>query len=70
MYVHCFAPRAAKGGLAVTLMERLLKLYGDDVMRMLTVQYRMNDVIMKWPSQQLYENKLTAHESVADHLLK
>ena len=54
----------------MTLMERLLKLHGSDVMRMLTVQYRMNHDIMKWPSQQLYDDKLTAHPSVANHLLK
>lgn len=31
---------AAKKGLEVTLMERLIKLLGDDVVRMLTTQYR------------------------------
>ena len=31
---------AAKQGLEVTLMERLIKLLGDDVVRMLTTQYR------------------------------
>ena len=62
--------RAARAGLAVTLMERLLKQYGDTVVRMLTVQYRMHQDIMIWPSQQLYDGRLTAHDSVAQHLLR
>lgn len=62
--------KAAKDGLSITLMERLLKLYGDSVKKMLTLQYRMHEVIMHWPSKQLYENKLVAHESVKSHLLK
>ncbi len=33
-------PRAAKKGLSVTLMERLVKLYGDQITAMLTTQYR------------------------------
>ena len=31
---------AAKQGLEVTLMERLIKLLGDGAVRMLTTQYR------------------------------
>lgn len=31
---------AAKQGLEVTLMERLIKLFGDGAVRMLTTQYR------------------------------
>ncbi|XP_015911293.2 DNA-binding protein SMUBP-2 [Parasteatoda tepidariorum] len=61
--------KAAKEGLAITLMERLLKLYGDSIKKMLTVQYRMNNAIMQWPSEHLYENKLVADESVSSHLL-
>ncbi|XP_071955518.1 DNA-binding protein SMUBP-2-like [Antedon mediterranea] len=62
--------KAAKEGLEVSLMERILNLYGDSVMRMLTMQYRMNDDIMRWSSQQLYDGKLVSHDSVATHLLK
>ncbi len=51
-------------------MDRLLKQYGDTVVRMLTVQYRMHQDIMMWPSQQLYDGRLTAHDSVAQHLLR
>ena len=65
-----FVFRAAKEGLAVTLMERVISLYGESTVRMLTTQYRMNELIMKWASDQLYEGKLQAHCSVAHHLLK
>ncbi|XP_068723115.1 DNA-binding protein SMUBP-2-like [Montipora capricornis] len=61
---------AAKQGLEVTLMERLIKLLGDDVVRMLTTQYRMNEAIMKWSSEKLYEGRLQADASVKNHLLK
>ncbi|XP_035827063.1 DNA-binding protein SMUBP-2 isoform X2 [Aplysia californica] len=64
---------AAKEGLELTLMERLLKMLseekGRDVVRMLTTQYRMHQDIMSWASEQLYQGKLTAHPSVATHLL-
>ncbi|GFU94928.1 DNA-binding protein SMUBP-2 [Trichonephila clavipes] len=62
--------QASNAGLKVTLMERLLKLYGDSIKIMLTIQYRMNEVIMKYPSKHLYDNKLEAHESVRSWLLK
>ncbi|XP_072015866.1 DNA-binding protein SMUBP-2-like [Amphiura filiformis] len=62
--------RAAKDGLALSLMERLIGNHGDKIVRMLTTQYRMHSDIMDWPSAQLYSNKLTAHESVSGHLLK
>lgn len=45
-------------------------MYGDTVVRMLTVQYRMNGAIMEWASDQMYQGKLTAHSSVESHLLK
>lgn len=32
--------------------------------------YRMNEVIMGWASDQLYDSLLTAHESVRHHLLR
>ena len=65
LYCH----RAASLGLSVTLMERLLPHHPSHV-HMLTVQYRMNSRIMQWASEELYSNKLTAADSVADHLLK
>lgn len=65
---------AAHGGLELTLMERLLttlvKEKERDIVRMLTTQYRMHQDIMQWASHELYQGKLTAHTSVAAHLLK
>ncbi|TRY66412.1 hypothetical protein DNTS_003371 [Danionella cerebrum] len=61
---------AASKGLSVSLMERLIKKYGDSVVRMLTTQYRMNRSIMQWASEQMYQGKLTAHSSVEKHLLR
>lgn len=61
---------AAAKGLSVSLMERLIQKYGDSIVRMLTVQYRMNSAIMEWASKEMYQGKLTAHSSVEKHLLK
>ncbi|XP_053208693.1 DNA-binding protein SMUBP-2-like [Panonychus citri] len=56
---------AAKEGLELTLMERLLSRFDHEkVVRMLTVQYRMHQKIMEWSSKSFYSNKLTAHQSV------
>lgn len=60
---------AAEKGLDLTLMKRLIDNYGDECTRMLTTQYRMNTAIMSWVSDKLYESRLVAHSSVADHLL-
>ncbi|KAK4404890.1 DNA-binding protein SMUBP-2 [Sesamum angolense] len=48
---------AEKKGLGRTLFERLTDLYGDDVTSMLTVQYRMHELIMNWSSEELYDGK-------------
>ncbi|KAI4875806.1 hypothetical protein NFI96_017152 [Prochilodus magdalenae] len=61
---------AAAKGLSVSLMERLIQKYGDSVVRMLTTQYRMNNAIMQWASEQMYQGRLTAHPSVEKHLLR
>lgn len=60
---------AAVAGLDKTLMKRLIDNYGEQCTKMICVQYRMNKLIMNWISSQLYESKLLAHESVAEHLL-
>lgn len=52
---------AEKKGLGKTLFERLADLYGDEIMSMLTVQYRMHELIMNWSSGELYENKVLGH---------
>ncbi|XP_058072374.1 uncharacterized protein LOC131221204 isoform X2 [Magnolia sinica] len=60
---------AERKGLGKTLFERLASLYGDEVMAMLTVQYRMHELIMDWSSKELYDSKIKAHPSVAGHML-
>ncbi|KAL5538142.1 hypothetical protein UlMin_022594 [Ulmus minor] len=60
---------AEKKGLGRTLFERLADMYGNEVMSMLTVQYRMHELIMNWSSKELYNNKIKAHSSVAAHML-
>ncbi|KAK1259687.1 hypothetical protein QJS04_geneDACA010290 [Acorus gramineus] len=60
---------AEKKGLGRTLFERLADLYENKVMEMLTVQYRMHELIMNWSSKELYDSKIEAHASVAGHML-
>ncbi|PIA53594.1 hypothetical protein AQUCO_00900281v1 [Aquilegia coerulea] len=49
---------AERKGLGRTLFERLAGLYGDEVMAMLTVQYRMHELIMDYSSKELYDSKV------------
>ncbi|KAI5200916.1 DNA helicase [Aureobasidium subglaciale] len=56
--------------LETTLFDRMLELYGDDIKRMLTIQYRMHEKINAFPSAALYDSKLVAAESVKARLLK
>ncbi|NXY14205.1 SMBP2 protein, partial [Atrichornis clamosus] len=62
--------RAAAEGLSLSLMERLAGHYGERAVRMLAVQYRMHRDIMEWASTELYGGQLSAHPSVAQHLLR
>ncbi|XP_069752967.1 DNA-binding protein SMUBP-2 isoform X2 [Narcine bancroftii] len=62
--------KAAANGLSLSLMERLIQRYGEQIVRMLTVQYRMHNAIMQWASIQMYGGRLVAHELVTAHLLK
>lgn len=50
---------AEKKGLGKTLFERLAKHYGDEITSMLTVQYRMHELIMNWSSKELYNSKVS-----------
>nr|CAG4712081.1 unnamed protein product [Naegleria fowleri] len=63
------SPEAQKQGLEVTLFERMYFRYKENISRMLNVQYRMNEEIMNWSSNEFYEGKLIAHDSVKSHLL-
>lgn len=58
-------------GRSLILDRRCLQaMYGESVSEMLTVQYRMNEIIMKWSSDELYQGKLTAASAVKSHTLK
>lgn len=56
--------------LEKTMFDRLLALHGPSIKRMLTTQYRMHEKIMQFPSNELYEGKLIAADSVKTRLLK
>ena len=62
--------QAAAEGFNVSLLERLIELPGQDIARLLTVQYRMHQDIMKFSSQEFYKDSLIADESVRAHLLR
>jgi ATP-dependent RNA/DNA helicase IGHMBP2 len=61
--------RATAEGFNVSLLERLLQDLGKGVSQRLTVQYRMHNEIMKFSSQEFYEDSLSADQSVSCHLL-
>ncbi|OTA69503.1 DNA helicase [Hypoxylon sp. EC38] len=56
--------------LETTLFDRLLKLHGPNIKRMLTTQYRMHEKIMRFPSDELYEGRLVAADAVRERLLR
>ncbi|TBU50784.1 P-loop containing nucleoside triphosphate hydrolase protein [Dichomitus squalens] len=56
--------------LETTLFERLEKMYGPGIKRMLTVQYRMHAHIASFPSKVMYHSRLKSHPSVEAHLLR
>jgi superfamily I DNA and/or RNA helicase len=72
---HCqlpptvLSPEAAERGLAISLMERVVGLYGPAVAWRLTVQYRMNEEIMGFSNAEFYAGDLLAHSTVAGHRL-
>jgi ATP-dependent RNA/DNA helicase IGHMBP2 len=63
------SPEAARQGFGVSLLERVVALYSDEVTRRLDVQYRMHEAIMAFPSRQFYDGTLRAGPSVATHRL-
>ncbi|KAF8062300.1 P-loop containing nucleoside triphosphate hydrolase protein [Lyophyllum atratum] len=56
--------------LETTLFDRLEKMYGSSIKRMLNIQYRMHSQICAFPSKVLYSSKLTSYTSVEGHLLQ
>ena len=71
---HCQLPptiksnEAANKGLSTTLLEKCVALHPAAV-TLLEEQYRMNEKIMQYSSSVFYENKLKAHDTVAQHQL-
>lgn len=74
---HCQLPptvksiAALKGGLGVTLMERVAELK-PDVITLLTVQYRMNERIMRFSSEWFYGGRVepsptVGHRGILDY---
>ncbi|MCR4828359.1 MAG: AAA family ATPase [Bacteroidales bacterium] len=59
---------AARGGLAVTLMQRVAQYHPQSV-TMLNIQYRMHRDIMAFPSRWFYHGRLEAAPEVADRLV-
>ncbi|KAJ3223895.1 hypothetical protein HK099_000556 [Clydaea vesicula] len=55
--------------LEFTLFDRLLKIHGTGIKRMLDTQYRSNEKIMKFSSKTLYDDKLKADISVKNRIL-
>ncbi len=62
--------REAWEHLSRTLFERCMDCYGDEASQMLTIQYRMHERIMAFPSQAFYDGKLRAAPSVAQRTLR
>lgn len=62
------SPEAAKGGLSITLLEKMMEAWPEAVV-MLEEQYRMHELIMGYSSAIFYQNKLRAAPVVASHLL-
>jgi ATP-dependent RNA/DNA helicase IGHMBP2 len=60
---------AARAGLAVTLFEKGIRKHPAHA-KMLQVQYRMHEAIMRFSSDYFYKSKLIAHESVKTALLR
>jgi ATP-dependent RNA/DNA helicase IGHMBP2 len=58
---------ASRDGLDRTLFEAWQEAHGARIGRMLEVQHRMHEAIMAFPSRSLYEGRLVAHPSVAQH---
>ena len=63
------SPEAAAQGFGVSLFERMMADQGQAIARQLTVQYRMHQAIMDFPSREFYGATLQADPVVCKHLL-
>lgn len=72
---HCQLPptvisrEADEQGFGISLFERVIHLLGPQIVRRLTVQYRMHADIMGFSSAEFYDHELQADSSVIGHLL-
>jgi predicted DNA helicase len=55
--------------LSETLFEKLIQIYPEKSV-LLNVQYRMNEILMKFPNKEFYEGKLKTDESIKNITLK
>lgn len=62
-----YSKEASEGGLSITLFDRLKEILPASMQTLLRVQYRMHESIMGFSSEQFYEGKLIADESVRAH---
>ena len=60
---------AGTRGLSVTLFDRLKEQLPKTLQTLLRYQYRMHEVIMTFPSNEFYEGKLIADDSVKSHTI-
>lgn len=60
---------AERQGFGLSLMERVVDLFGDTVARRLDVQYRMHESIMQFSSHEFYDGTLLADAAVREHVL-
>jgi len=73
---HCQLPptvlstESIRQGFSVSMMERLVEKWRDVATRQLTVQYRMHQDIMQFPSEHFYNGSLIADPTVAEHTLE
>ena len=51
------------------MFDRIRSLWGAKVVRMLKIQYRMNELISNWASTEMYHSELVPHDSVRHRTL-
>ncbi len=74
---HCQLPPTIKskiaeqGGLNKTLFEKIINDQRfSSIVTLLNVQYRMNDIISRWASKNMYNNNVLSAANVANHSIK
>lgn len=60
-------PTAEREGLGRTVFERVADRLGADAVRMLDVQHRMHEDLMRFPSDAMYDGRLVAAAAVRRH---